>query len=70
MVDGTNMSKNVQNILLDKYGKTLFTTTISKSVEAANSTETHVALPRGRHKLGDEYNALAKEFVKRFPSGK
>lgn len=70
MVDGTNMSKNVQNILLDKYGKTLFITTISKSVEAANSTETHVALPRGRHKLGDEYNALAKEFVKRCPSGK
>lgn len=70
MVDSTNMSRNVQNTLLEKYGKTLFNTTISKSVEAANSTETHIALPRGKHKLGDEYRALAKEFVKRCPAGK
>lgn len=71
MVDTTHMSKNTVAALDEKYNKTdpyigkMFKTMISKSVEAANSTEKMKALPRTKNRLGDEYKELAKEVVKR-----
>ena len=49
----------------ERYGEKLFTTRISKSVEAANSSERMKALTLGKSKLGDEYKQLAKEVIKR-----
>ena len=66
MVDSTNMSKTTIEKLNDRYGDKLFKTQISKSVEAANSSERMIALPLGKKsKLGEEYKALALEVVKR-----
>lgn len=61
MVDNTNMSRSILAKLEERYKDKVFKTTISKSVEAANSSESGVALPLSRHKLGDEYRSLAKE---------
>lgn len=65
MVDSTNMSKNTTAALAERYGDKMFKTTISKSVEAANSSEKMIALPLTKHKLGKEYTELAKEVVAR-----
>ena len=65
MTDNTNMSKNVVSSLVERYGDKVFNTHISKSVEAANSSEKMVALPLGKHKLGNEYKELARELVAR-----
>lgn len=65
MVDATNMTKAIIAKLEEMYGDKLFKTRISKSVEAANSSERMIALTLTKHKLGDEYKALAKEVIKR-----
>lgn len=66
MVDGTNMSKTTVEKLNERYVGKVFNTHISKSVEAANSSERMIALPLGRkNKLGEEYKALALEVIKR-----
>lgn len=66
MVDATNMSKTTIEKLTEKYKDKLFKTQISKSVEAANSSERMIALPLGKKsKLGEEYKALALEVMKR-----
>ncbi len=63
MVDNTNMSKSVVEKLTERYGEKLFTTRISKSVEAANSSEKMKALTFGKSKLGEEYRRLGEEVV-------
>ena len=65
MVDSTNMSKNTTAALTERYGEKMFKTAISKSIEAANSSEKMIALPLTKHKLGMEYKELAKEVVAR-----
>lgn len=65
MVDNTNMSKNTLEKLTARYGDKMFETKISKSVDAANSTEKMKALPLMKSKLGDEYKQFAKEVENR-----
>lgn len=65
MVDNTNVAKNALESLSGQYKDKLFTTVIHKSVEAAKSSESGLALCKSKHKLGEEYTALAKEVVKR-----
>lgn len=66
MVDTTNMSKTTIEKLNERYGDKVFKTHISKSVEAANSSERMIALPIGKKtKLGEEYKSLALEVLKR-----
>ncbi len=64
MVDNTNMSKSVVEKLSERYGDKLFVTRISKSVEAANSSERMKALTFGKSKLGEEYRRLGEEVLK------
>lgn len=65
MVDNTNMSKSVVEKLSERYGDKLFLTKISKSVEAANSSERMKALTFGKSKLGEEYKQLGAEVAER-----
>ena len=65
MVDYTNMSKTILTALAERYENILFDTHISKSVEAANSSERMKALPLGKSKLGEEYKQLGAEVVAR-----
>ncbi len=65
MVDNTNMSKRIVAALTERYGDKLFKTSISKSVEAANSSERMTALTLTTHKLGKEYCELAAEVAER-----
>ena len=65
MVDNTNMSKSVVEKLSERYGEKLFLTRISKSIEAANSSERMKALTFGKSKLGEEYKQLGAEVVAR-----
>lgn len=59
------MSKSVVEKLSERYGDKLFLTKISKSVEAANSSERMKALTFGKSKLGEEYKQLGAEVAER-----
>ncbi len=65
MVDRTSVSKKALAELHEKYGDVLFDTRISKSVEAAKSSENGTPLCMTAHKLGKEYNDLATEVLSR-----
>lgn len=65
MVDRTSVSKKALAELHEKYGDVLFDTRISKSVEAAKSSENGTPLCMTAHKLGKEYNDLAMEVLSR-----
>ena len=65
MVDRTSVSKNALEELQKKYGSMLFDTYISKSVEAAKSSENGIPLCMTAHKLGTEYDNLATEVLSR-----
>ena len=65
MVDRTKVSKNALEVLSEKYGDTLFQTSISKSIEAAKSSESGIPLCFTDHKLGQEYESLAQEVFER-----
>lgn len=65
MVDHTTVSKNALEELHKKYGNALFHTVISKSVEAAKSSENGTPLCMTAHKLGKEYDDLAMEVLSR-----
>jgi chromosome partitioning protein len=65
MVDRTSVSKNALEKLHEKYGEILFKTAISKSVEAAKSSENGTPLCMTAHKLGKEYDDLAMEVLSR-----
>lgn len=62
MVDSTTVSRNALEQLSNKY-RTVFTTVIHKSVEAAKSSESGKALCKTKHKLGEEYTYLAGEVM-------
>lgn len=65
MVDRTSISKKALAELHNKYGDWLFNTQISKSVEAAKSSESGTPLCMTSHKLGNEYEKLATEVLSR-----
>lgn len=65
MVDRTKVSKASLDALSKKYGSTLFETSISKSVEAAKSSENRLPLCMNSSKLGNEYEKLAMEVLSR-----
>lgn len=65
MVDRTSVSKKALAELHEKYGYVLFDTRISKSVEAAKSSENGTPLCMTAHKLGKEYDELAQEVLSR-----
>ena len=65
MVDRTKVSKESLAELNEKYGKSVFKTCISKSVEAAKSTVSRIPLCITDNKLGNEYDDLAMEVLSR-----
>ena len=65
MADYTTVSKNALAQLGEQYGDVLFQTVISKSVEAAKSSESGIPLCMTAHKLGQEYENLAQEVLER-----
>lgn len=65
MTDRTNVSKNAIYSLSEKYGEMMFKTSISKSVEAAKSSETGTPLCLTNGKLGSEYENLTQEVLSR-----
>lgn len=65
MVDRTKVSRNALADLSEKYGEMLFETSISKSIEAAKSSESGIPLCFTDHKLGREYENLAQEVLER-----
>ena len=65
MVDNTNISKNALRTLTECFTDTMLNTVIHKSVEAAKSSESGVALCKTRNRLGEEYKWLASEVVRR-----
>ncbi|MDE7363806.1 MAG: ParA family protein [Ruminococcus sp.] len=65
MVDRTKISRNAVETLAEKYGNYLFKTVISKSVDAAKSSETGIPLCATNSKLGIEYETFAMEVLER-----
>ena len=65
MTDNTNMAKAVEDILRNQYGNKVFVSTISKSVEATNSTYENRSLVAKNKKLGKQYEAVTDEIVGR-----
>lgn len=66
MVDNTTISKNALKTLSERFKDTMLETIIHKSVEAAKSSESGIALCKSKNKLGEEYKALAKEITERW----
>jgi len=65
MTDRTKISKLAVETLREKYRETMFQTSIGKSVEAAKSAESRKPLCESKGRLGEDYTALAKEFIER-----
>lgn len=66
MYDNTNMAKAVHETLLEQFPDLLFATTISRSVEATNSTyEQKSLVSQKSSKLGKQYIEFAEEFLER-----
>ncbi len=65
MRDNTNMTESVDDYLSQNYGDAVYTTSIRRSVEAANSTAYQKSLVSYKNKLGTEYEAFAEEFLSR-----
>lgn len=65
MTDRTKVSRASVEALAEKYGKKLFETSISKSVEAAKSSESGIPLCVTDSKLSMEYEKLAMEVLSR-----
>ena len=65
MTDRTRISKSAVETLREKYGETMFQTSIGKSVEAAKSAESRKPLCESKGRLGEDYTALAKELIER-----
>ena len=61
----TKVSRTAIDTLNEKYGEMLFRTSISKSIEAAKSSENGTPLCLTGHKLGQEYDELAQEVLSR-----
>lgn len=67
MCDNSNMTKAVDEALLQTYNSKVFNTRISKSVKASNSTAEQKALS-DRTKLGSQYAEFTKELLSRLQS--
>lgn len=65
MTDRTKISRASVEVLTQKYGDVLFETSISKSVEAAKSSESRIPLCMTDSKLGMEYEKVAMEVLAR-----
>lgn len=66
MYDNTNMAKAVFENVKDEFGEKTFNITISRSVEATNSTyEQKMLVNQKKSKLGKQYMELADEVLKR-----
>ena len=65
MADNTNMSRAVIDALVAQFGDLVFENSISKSVEATNSTYARQALVFKSTKLGKEYLSVADEILKK-----
>jgi chromosome partitioning protein len=65
MVDRTKVSRTAMDNLNEKYGDMMFRTSISKSVEAAKSSENGTPLCLTGHRIGKEYDELAQEVLSR-----
>lgn len=67
MTERTTVSRNAVDTLSEKYGDMMFTTAVSKSVEAAKSCEmkTPLCTYKSNIKLGTEYENLTKEVLER-----
>ncbi len=65
MTDRTLISRTAMTTLEEIYGELLFETSISKSIEAAKSSENKKPLCCIDCKLATEYNSLAWEVLKR-----
>lgn len=63
MTERTTVSRNTLDMLSEKYGDKLFKSSVSKSVEAAKSTETRTPLCLTKGKLSAEYEALTQEIL-------
>lgn len=65
MVDNTLVSRKVLTTLKETYGELIFESIISKSIEAAKSTESGRALCLSNCKVGSEYAFFAEEFLRK-----
>ena len=65
MADSTTVSRNALEKLAERHNKAVFETVIHKSIEAAKSTESGIALCKSRSRLGGEYMRLADEILER-----
>lgn len=65
MRDNTNMSESVRDYLITNYGDAVYSTSIRRSVEAANSTAYQRSLVSYKNKLGQEYETFTEEFLAR-----
>ncbi len=64
MTDGTKMSHEVDAALKERYGDLVFNTTISRRVEAANSTaEQRSLISRHNSVVGEQYRQLVQEIM-------
>lgn len=66
MSDKTNMAQAVEKNLSNRFGEKIFKSTISRSVEATNSTYAEKSLvSMKRSKLGGEYMSVVEELIER-----
>lgn len=64
MTDGTKMCHEVDAALKERYGDLVFNTTISRRVEAANSTaEQRSLISRHNSVVGEQYRQLVQEIM-------
>lgn len=64
MTDGTKMFHEVDAALKERYGELVFNTTISRRVEAANSTaEQRSLISRHNSVVGEQYRQLVQEIM-------
>ncbi len=64
MTDGTKMAKEVDKVLKERYGELVFNTTISKRIEAANSSAEQKSLISKKNSVvGEQYRKLVDEIL-------
>ena len=64
MTDGTNMAKEVDKALKERYDGLIFGTSISKRIEAANSTaEQKSLISKKSSVVGEQYRQLVSEII-------
>ena len=65
MVERTTVSRTIYDSIVDQYESKMFDTYISKSVDAAKSSESGIPLCKTKSKLGTEFTKLAQEVLSR-----